>query len=483
MLNIFLMGAGDKGTKLLDQFLNLDWVKVIGIADINPSAPGLLVAKENSIPIFIEDSLDYLEKLDVHVVFDLTEDPAIASNLLNMTNGKFNVATGETAALFMKLIRQQNKQKKEIRESLEEHQILAEVALKLSEAETSDNIFETIVNGAMNLAGVPAASLSIYNDSRDELFLVYAKGFSTEFYQQSIDLVRTGGLTEHVLSKKEPFVVSNVEENPAFNNPLLIKEGVKSLISIPLVAQDGPMGILFLDDFKPREFSQSCLDILKLLASKASLAIQKQQAFEKLKALSIRDPLTGLYNRRYFMEILTLELDRALRLNHPLSAIIFDIDHFKKINDQFGHLAGDRIIQSLAQLFKSSVRKYDTFARFGGDEFLILLTDADQTAAIKLCERLKISISNAKLLPDGSAVTCSFGIHALSESEIQKITPDEFLHQADTALYESKQKGRNQISFSPKNKLEGIIIKDHEHRRPGNTRIIPRNSSNKENPT
>ncbi|MBI1822223.1 MAG: diguanylate cyclase [Nitrospirae bacterium] len=479
MLNVFLMGAGDKGTQLLDQFLNLDWVKVIGISDIKSSAPGLFVAEENGIPVFIEDSLDYLEKLDIDLVFDLTEDPAIASNLLNMTNGKFNIATGETAALFMNLIRQENKQKEEIKESLEEHQILAEVALKLSEAETSDNIFETIVNGGMNLAGVPAASLSIYNDSKDELFLVYAKGFSTEFYQHAIDLVRTGGLTEHVLSKKEPFVVSNVEENPSFNNSLLIKEGVKSLIGVPLAAQDGPMGILFLDDFKPREFSQSCLDILKLLASRATLAIQKQQALEKLKTLSIRDPLTGLYNRRYFMEILTLEIDRALRLNHPLSAIIFDIDHFKKINDKFGHLAGDRVIQSLARLFKSSVRKYDTFARFGGDEFLILLPDADGTAAMKLCERLKSSISNAKLLPDDSAVTCSFGIHTLSESETKKTTPDEFLHHADTALYESKQNGRNKISFSPNNKLKGLIIKDQKNRRPGITRIIPRNSSDR----
>ena len=449
------------------------------MADIKPSAPGLLVAKEKGIPVFVEDSFDYLEKLNIDVVFDLTEDPAMESNLMNMANGKFNIATGETAALFLKMIRQQNKQKKEIKESLEEQQILSEVALKLSEAETSDNIFETIVNGAMNLAGVPAASLSIYNDSRDELFLVYAKGFSTEYYQQAIDLVRTGGLTEHVLSKKEPFVVTNVEENWSFNNSILIKEGVKSFIGIPLLAQDGPMGILYLDDFKPRKFSQSCLDILKLLASKATLAIQKQQAIEKLKTLSIRDPLTGLYNRRYFMEILNMEIDRALRLNHPLSAIIFDIDHFTSINDKFGHLAGDRVIQSLAHLFKSSVRKYDTFARFGGDEFLILLTDADRTAAMTLCERLKSSILKAKLLPNDTEVTCSFGIHTLSESETQKITPDAFLHQADTALYESKQNGRNQISFSPNNKLEGIITKEQKHRRPGVTRLIPRHSTEK----
>lgn len=96
-----------------------------------------------------------------------------------------------------------------------------------------------------------------------------------------------------------------------------------------------------------------------------------------------------------------------------------------------------------------------------------------------LCERLKTSMAKAKLLPDDSAVTCSFGIHTLSESETQKIAPDEFLHQADTALHESKQKGRNQISFSTNNKLEGIIIKDQKLRRPGNTRIIPRNFFNK----
>jgi len=295
------------------------------------------------------------------------------------------------------------------------------------------------------MTGMPAGSLSIFDKERQQLFLVAAKGFSSDFYRQAIYTVRPGGLTEHILSRNDPVVIPNISEYPSFNNPVLLKEGVRSLIAVPLLSEKGPVGILYNDDFKPRTFTPSMLEALRLLATLAVIAIQKQQAFEEIKSLSIRDPLTGLYNRRYLNEILSSEMDRALRLHRPLSILLMDIDHFKSINDRFGHLVGDQVINAMARLFGLIIRPYDTAARYGGEEFLILMSDTDEAEALAAAERLREATASERFLPEDISVTCSFGVSTIKGEEDRLPTPEEFIHRADKALYEAKRAGRNRV--------------------------------------
>jgi diguanylate cyclase (GGDEF)-like protein len=315
----------------------------------------------------------------------------------------------------------------------------------LSRSETSDQIFEAIVLGTMRMTGMPAGSLSIFNEEKQELFLVAAKGFSSDFYKQGVYPVRPGGLTEYILSHREPILIPNIADHPSFNNPTLIKEGIRSVIAIPLISEKGPVGILYNDDFRPRTFTLSALETLRLLATQAVIAIQKQQAFEQIKNLSIRDPLTGLYNRRYLNEVLLTEMDRASRLRHPLSVLLIDIDHFKEVNDRFGHLTGDQVLHDLAQLFGSSIRPYDIFARFGGEEFLILMPETDEQKGLALGQRLRKTAASAKLLPGGISLTCSFGVSTVHGDEKPFPTPEEFIQRADKALYQAKGAGRNRV--------------------------------------
>jgi diguanylate cyclase (GGDEF)-like protein len=445
MLTVFIIGAGAGGSAILDHLMQIDGVKISGMADLNPKAPAIIKAKEMGIPVYDENFFDILQNQKCDLLFDLTGDSTVRSRLLNLPDQTFHLVTGECTHLILGIIRKLEAKDLQMRNRYEEHRILSEISLAIAISKTSNQIFDSIVTGGMEITGMPAGSLSIYKPDRKELFLVSANGFSSEFYLSSRYRVRPGGLTEHILSQNEPVVVTKISEHPEFNNPILLKEGIQSLIAIPLISDEGPVGILYVDDFKERSFSPSVIEVLKLLAIQATIAIQKQQAFEQIKALSILDPVTGLFNRRYFNDILVSEMERAYRLTRPLSLILFDIDHFKGINDRYGHMTGDQVLKDLAGILGSMLRRYDVFCRFGGDEMIILMSDTDIFGAQMVAERLRTKVAEAKLLPAGSDLSCSFGVNALEINETPKLSRDEFLNRTDHALYEAKNQGRNRV--------------------------------------
>jgi diguanylate cyclase (GGDEF)-like protein len=184
---------------------------------------------------------------------------------------------------------------------------------------------------------------------------------------------------------------------------------------------------------------------LRILELEKSL----KEANEEIKILSITDPLTGAYNRGYLNERLPQEIKRSMRYHHPLSLILCDIDHFKHVNDRFGHLAGDRVLKEFAQSIIDSVRnQIDWTARYGGEEFLIVLPETNFEGAMLLAERLCQSIAgqpfsfNEKPIP----VTASFGVTGFSpDGPGSEISPETLLQQSDTCLYQAKNQGRNRV--------------------------------------
>ncbi len=164
---------------------------------------------------------------------------------------------------------------------------------------------------------------------------------------------------------------------------------------------------------------------------------------EEIYRLTTMDGLTQIYNRRYLTEQLNRELGRALRYRRDLSVIIFDIDHFKGINDTHGHLAGDYVLKQLATVVRSKIRREDVFARYGGEEFCVLLPEADRGHASQFAEKIRKLTESTTFQFEGESirVTVSLGVAALDHS--RKITPSEFLQRADELLYEAKRNGRN----------------------------------------
>jgi diguanylate cyclase (GGDEF)-like protein len=172
-------------------------------------------------------------------------------------------------------------------------------------------------------------------------------------------------------------------------------------------------------------------------------ATERVRTEERLKLLATTDSLTGIYNRRHFDEVLTSEINRSTRFKSPLSLILFDIDHFKHINDTFGHQEGDRVLTQLALAVGEAIRTTDLFARWGGEEFAVLLPGCDLNDGRLLAEKLRMLLEKQSFADVGQ-VTCSFGVAEHMPGD----DVDGLMRKADRCLYHAKASGRNRVETS-----------------------------------
>lgn len=167
---------------------------------------------------------------------------------------------------------------------------------------------------------------------------------------------------------------------------------------------------------------------------------------DKLREASITDYLTKRYNRRHFMELFLSEFDRSRRHGHPLSLVLLDVDHFKRINDAKGHIQGDRVLVAISDLMRANVRREDVVGRYGGEEFVILLPHIDEAGAIQAAEKVRRVIEEARFPGMGDmTVTVSLGVVTFHGQKPGTATVDLLLLVADSALYAAKEKGRNRV--------------------------------------
>jgi diguanylate cyclase (GGDEF)-like protein len=195
--------------------------------------------------------------------------------------------------------------------------------------------------------------------------------------------------------------------------------------------------------------SQAKQRLAEAVAAQVGLGLANVQLREMLRSQSIRDPLTGLFNRRYMTETLEREVHRARRTGRPLGVLIADVDGFKRQNDEFGHDAGDAVLVELAALLQGSLRKEDIACRYGGEEFVLVLPDASPENAVKRAEHLReatrhLRVPHQELLL--GPVTISIGVAAFPDHGADGAS---LLKAADMALYESKRAGRDRVTLAP----------------------------------
>jgi diguanylate cyclase (GGDEF)-like protein len=191
-------------------------------------------------------------------------------------------------------------------------------------------------------------------------------------------------------------------------------------------------------------FPDEARDLAGWLATQASIALENARLHGLVKAQAVTDELTGLANRRRFMEVLELELKRSDRFDSPLALVLADLDDFKLVNDRFGHQTGDDVLRALSRVLEASLRDVDLPARLGGEEFAVLLPETDAVGAEGLAERLRAELASLDLQAPGAKtfnVTASFGVAVYPEAG----SGDELLTLADTALYAAKADGKNRV--------------------------------------
>lgn len=339
-----------------------------------------------------------------------------------------------------------NRLYQETEASLIEHQALYQIGLLLTSAEDIGRIFDLIVESAKRITGTPAGSLALYDEEKREFYLASSIGFSPSFEKLPAWKLRHGGLTDRILNEDKALIVSDITNELAYINKIILDEGIRSLVAVPLKLENKVVGILYVDDFVPREYKEREIAALTLLANQATIALLRAQTFRHVMELAITDGLTQVFNHRYFQERLAQEVKRAKRYRHPLSLIMIDIDHFKNYNDFYGHQKGDVILKAVADLVKEMIRETDIVARYGGEEFAVILPETGKNEALAVARKIRVSIEREafygeEILPQGQ-FTVSCGV-ATFPDDTQ--TRHDLIDHADRALYLAKQTGRNKV--------------------------------------
>ena len=293
-------------------------------------------------------------------------------------------------------------------------------------------------------------------ESSQEIFPTVLHGllFLMEQETQQLELrVSYGRITdpEHrgsILSAIRPMIDQIIgEKTNQAQHSFATNDGARYLAAIaPLTAPGSVLGVLVL--IKPEDdgFEKNDLTLLDSFAALASAALQNALLYSEVQRLATTDPLTGLYNRRKFFELGALEIHRYKRFQAPLSAIMFDLDNLKQINDRYGHAAGDMVLRAVAVRSKSSVRVIDILGRYGGDEFAILLPNAEIHEAMEIAERIRRAVCEETVRgPDGDiAIAISLGV---TQADAATDSLSTLLARADAALYSAKEKGKNRIEM------------------------------------
>ncbi len=309
-----------------------------------------------------------------------------------------------------------------------------------------EQLYQAIHQATAQLMPSEAFVISRLDETAKEIEVVYLIDRSGRSPAQRTPAGR--GLTGHLIATGQSIRIDDFSgdediDSFHFGDP----EEVRSILAVPMRRADGKVfGMLSAQSYLPYAYSDDDQTLLELLAAHAATAMENARLFAEIQRLAIVDPLTGLFNRRHFFEIVQSEFERARRYSRPLSIAMLDMDHFKQVNDTYGHLVGDQVLMHLAALCRENMRVVDVIGRYGGDEFIILMPETPLKVAYQVTERLRECISKTIIEMSGKSgeITASLGVAELDKT---CTSLEVLLLHADRALYTSKQIGRNQASF------------------------------------
>jgi diguanylate cyclase (GGDEF)-like protein len=319
-------------------------------------------------------------------------------------------------------------------------------------------IWNAFLADVRNLIEIEVCALFLVDETTSEFALKYAEPQEkTKICREEIDLQIECGIFSWIINRRQPALI-----------PGLAFDKNKSIVMLPLSTVKRTLGVvLILTPIQEHFITHENMKLLTILTKECSLVMENtllyarlrkehlslEKANREIKELSRTDTLTGCYNRGYLNEVLPREITRALRYRRPLALAMCDIDHFKKVNDTYGHQCGDEVLKNFVQSISELIRHdTDWLARYGGEEFLLVLPETKLDNAFNLADRLRKHLSHKVIetKEDRISITASFGVTGFNASHAPgSITSEALINMVDRYLYQAKSQGRNKVVSGP----------------------------------
>ena len=316
---------------------------------------------------------------------------------------------------------------------------MVEVAKRLLQPLDLTALLDEILSQIHSLFGYPIAGVFLVDRETQELYPKAQRGYDPELVKNLRLRIGTEGISGWAARSGQPYYAPDVKKDPRY---VEAAPSARSNVAFPLAVNDRIIGVLDVASPEIDAFPAEVRGVLEAFAALAALAIYRAQRDDDLHRLALTDSLTGLANHGALWDALKREIARAIRVNHSLSVVLVEIDKFKEINDRYGHLRGDEILRAVATGLRKICRRMDLAARFGGDEFVLILPDTPRDAALQVGEKLRRHVEKIGL-QDGVHLTASVGVASLPDDGT---TADTLLEASDRAMYQVKRAGGNRVA-------------------------------------
>ncbi len=373
---------------------------------------------------------------------------SVAVEAMKMGAYDYLIKSGHYYEKIPKIVKQAI-EKSQLKEKLEKSNLklrrLQEVSLALTSERNLELLANTLVRGVADLLECNGSIFFLIDPETSTVNFAASHGIDLAWAAFNSPIETIGLLGSSFLNRK-PFMTDEPETSPLWSRTPVIKPAIRQMISVPLI-QEGKVGgvLIGLNKNNGKGFAQEDLDALFTLTINAGIAFDNARFIQEKEKQAVTDSLTGIYNRMEFQKRLSIEYERSLRTQSPFSLLMIDIDHFKRINDTFGHPAGDAVIVETVSRIQGCIRNFDFLARYGGEEFVVILPEADGNQANLVAERI-LKMVNEKLFPlserDQEQLTVSIGVASHPQDSG---STEGLIRAADEALYYCKNNGRNRI--------------------------------------
>jgi diguanylate cyclase (GGDEF)-like protein len=337
----------------------------------------------------------------------------------------------------------------QLRKTAQRLTILTDIVKTANSILEPRKVIELIMAKIQELIPSEAWSILMLDEEKQELSFELALGEKGK--DVSSFKVRVGeGIAGWVAQRGEPAIVNDTSKDPRFARRFdsETRFQTRSVLCAPLISRGRTIGVVQVINREGGKFSQADLELLLTLVEPCAIAIENAQLFQRTEQLTITDDLTKLFNSRYLNLYIGREIKRCKRHGIPLSVIFLDLDGFKSVNDAHGHLAGSRTLTEVGSILVEAVRESDILARYGGDEFVVVLPETPPSGALVIAERIRRSIEAHTFLRDQgleARISASFGIASYPD---HALTPEGLIQKADQAMYRVKERDKNGIEVA-----------------------------------